>query len=214
MKIGIIGSGDVAKSLATGLLRHGHDVMLGSSDAAKRGAWAAENKGGKTGSFAEVAQFAELAILAVKGNAAVAAIELAGPSSLNGKVVIDATNPIADAPPVNGVLPLFTGPNESVMERLQTAFPAVRFVKAFNSVGFAHFIDPSFVGGRPTMFICGNDNLAKSSVAAILDQVGWDSADMGQVQSARLIEPLSALWCIPGFLRNEWGHAFKLVKSA
>jgi predicted dinucleotide-binding enzyme len=126
--------------------------------------------------------------------------------------VIDATNPIADRPPTNGVLAFFTNFDESLMERLQNQFAGVRFVKAFNSVGSARMVNPSFAAGRPSMFICGNDESAKSTVAKMLDDFGWDVEDMGTAEAARAIEPLCMLWCIPGFLRNEWGHAFKLVR--
>ncbi len=214
MKIGILGSGDVARSRGAGLRRQGHDVMLGTSDTAKLAAWLAGSGGVRSGSFAEAAAFADLAILAVKGTAALAAVKSAGPQALAGKAVIDATNPIADKPPVNGVLQFFTGPNASLLEALQGEFPALHFVKAFNSVGHAHMIDPQFAGGPPTMFIAGNDDTAKAAVAAIVRQVGWESADMGRAEAARAIEALCMLWCIPGFLRNEWAHAFKLVKPA
>jgi hypothetical protein len=211
MKIGILGSGDVAKSLGAGLRRKGHDVMLGTSSPAKLADWVTSSAGVRSGSFAEVATFGELAILAVKGSAAAAAIKAAGPQALAGKPVIDATNPIADKPPVNGVLQFFTGPNESLLETLQREFPAVHFVKAFNSVGHAHMIDPKFAGGPPTMFIAGNDDAAKATVAGLVREAGWESADMGRAEAARAIEPLCMLWCIPGLLRNEWAHAFKLV---
>jgi len=150
-------------------------------------------------------------VLAVKGTAAVAALREAGAEALAGKVVIDATNPIAEAPPVNGVLPFFTDYSESLMEKLQREFPKARFVKAFNSVGNTQMVNPQYAEGRPTMFICGNDAPAKRTVARILDQFGWEAADMGPVEAARAIEPLCILWCIPGFTRNEWTHAFKLL---
>jgi predicted dinucleotide-binding enzyme len=131
--------------------------------------------------------------------------------NLTAKTVIDATNPVADAPPVNGVLKLFTSHDESLMERLQREFPSANFVKAFNSVGSALMVNPQFKGGKPTMFICGNSEAAKKSVGGILDQFGWEVADMGSAEAARAIEPLCMLWCLPGFLRNEWVHAFKLL---
>ncbi len=120
-------------------------------------------------------------------------------------------NPIADAPPVNGVLQFYTQINESLMERQQRDFPDIRFVKAFNSVGSHLMVDPKFKGGKPTMFICGNNAESKKTVSTILDQFGWEVADMGPVEAARAIEPLCMLWCIPGFARNEWSHAFKLL---
>ena len=212
MKVGVLGSGDVAKVLAVGFLKHGHSVMVGTRDLSKLESWASENPSARVGSFADAAAFAEVVILAVKGTAASSALHLATPENLTGKPVIDATNPIADLPPVNGVLQFFTGLDESLMERLQREFPEARFVKAFNSVGNACMIDPQFAGGRPTMFICGNDERARGIVAELLDQLGWETADMGKAEAARAIEPLCMLWCIPGFTRNEWSHAFKLLK--
>jgi predicted dinucleotide-binding enzyme len=211
MKIGILGSGDVAKALAAGFLKHGHDISLGTRSAAKLADWAAQHPKGHVGTFAETARYAEVVVLAVKGTAAADALRAAQSANLEGKVVIDATNPIADAPPVNGVLKFFTNLDESLMERLQREFPRARFVKAFNSVGNSCMIDPQFKAGKPTMFICGNDEAAKKTVTGFLEQFGWETADMGQVEAARAIEPLCMLWCIPGFLRNEWRHAFKLL---
>jgi predicted dinucleotide-binding enzyme len=131
---------------------------------------------------------------------------------LAGKVVIDAMNPIADAPAQDGVLMYFTDAARSLMERLQDRAPEARFVKAFNSVGNMLMVNPSFPGGRPTMFIAGNDPGAKAAVTAILDQFGWESEDMGRAASARPIEALCQLWCAPGLLRNQWTHALKLLK--
>jgi predicted dinucleotide-binding enzyme len=127
--------------------------------------------------------------------------------------VIDATNPIAKEPPQNGVLKFFTTLEDSLMERLQAKLPGAKLVKAFNSVGNAKMYKPGFRGGPPTMFICGNDSVAKKEVAGILRAFGWEAEDMGTVEAARAIEPLCILWCIPGFLRNEWTHAFKLLKK-
>src|SRR3984957_19827054 len=212
MKIGVLGSGDVAKVLAAGFLKHGHDVMLGTRDQTKLADWLAQNPRGRTGGVAETASFAQAVVLAVKGTAAVDVLRAAGAKNLSGKLIVDATNPIADAPPVNGVLKFFTNLDESLMERLQREFPEAHLVKAFNSVGNTRMVNPQFKAGKPTMFICGNDEQAKATVAGILDQLGWDTADMGKAEAARAIEPLCMLWCIPGFLRNEWTHAFALLK--
>ena len=211
MKAGILGSGDVGRGLGRGFLKHGHQVMLGTREPSKLDSWREQNPGGKVGSFADAAKFGELLVLAIKGSGAADALKAAGESNLAGKTVIDTTNPIADAPPVNGVLRFFTSLDESLMERHQRRHPAARFVKAFNSVGNAYHVDPQFEGGRPTMFICGNDGAAKDTVRKLLDQFGWEVADMGMAEGARAIEPLCMLWCIPGFLRNEWNHAFKLL---
>lgn len=211
MKIGVLGSGDVAKTLAAGFIRHGHEVNLGTRAPDKLAEWAKVNPKAGITSFSEAAKFGELVTLAVKGTAAADALRAAGATNLAGKIVVDATNPIADAPPVNGVLKFYTNINESCMEQLQREFKDARFVKAFNSVGNACMVNPQFKGGKPTMFICGNDDAAKKIVSQILDQFGWETADMGKVEAARAIEPLCMLWCIPGFLRNDWVHAFKLL---
>ena len=214
MKIGIIGSGVVAQALGDGLQRKGHQLMLGTSSPGKLADWAAARGGVRIGTPGEAAAFGELVVLAVKGSAALAAVKAAGAELLAGKVVIDTTNPIADLPPVDGVFSYTTGPNESLMESLQAAFPRIRFVKAFNSVGNALMIDPQLQGGPPSMFIAGNDEDAKVQVARLLQQVGWESVDMGGAAAARAIEPLCILWCIPGLLHNDWVHAFKLLRPA
>jgi hypothetical protein len=211
MKVGIIGSGAVAKSLAAGFMEHGHVVMLGTRNPAKLEDWDWKNRGGIVGNIADTARFGEILLLAVKGSAAEEAVRAAGITNLAGKTVIDATNPIADSAPSNGVLHFFTSLEESLLERLQRAVPAANFVKAFNSVGYAAMVNPKFKGGKPTMFICGNDDAAKKAVTGILDQFGWETADMGKAEAARAIEPLCMLWCIPGFLRNDWNHAFKML---
>jgi predicted dinucleotide-binding enzyme len=211
-KIGILGSGTVAKTLASGYIKHGYEVMLGTRDESKLKDWAEKNPNGKVGNFRDAAAFAELLVLAVKGTVAKSALELAGEENLNGKTIIDATNPIADVPPQNGVLKFFTDLNSSLMEELQAAFLSANFVKAYNSVGSAFMIDPGFES-RPTMFICGNNPEAKKQVSQLLHYTGWEAEDMGTVEAARAIEPLCILWCIPGFLRNQWTHAFKLLKK-
>ena len=166
-----------------------------------------------TGTFDETAAFGETIVLAVPGTAAEEALQLAGAENLSGKTVIDVTNPIAPAAPTDGVLQYFTGPNESLMERLQSSAPDAHFVKAFNSVGNGVMVSPRYAGGLPTMFICGNDEAAKAEVSELLQSWNWEAADMGAVTAARAIEPLAMLWCIPGFRNNEWSHAFKLLKN-
>lgn len=214
-KIGIIGSGNVAKSLAAGFLDHGYEVMMGTRDVAKLAEWSSPSgKKPQLGNMSDAALFGELIVLAVKGKVALDAVELAGSKNLEGKVVIDTTNPIDEStPPSNGVLNLFTGPNESLMERIQAAAPGAHLVKAFSCVGNAFMVNPTFPQGKPSMFICGNEDSAKKSVTEILEKFGWNVEDMGKVESARAIEPLVSLWCAPGFIRNQWSHAFALFKK-
>ncbi len=211
MKIGVLGSGVVAQTLADGFLKHHYEVMTGTRDQTKLAEWAIAHPRAHLGSFSDAAAFGEVVVLAVKGTAAAEALRSAGSAHLNGKVVIDTTNPIADAPPVNGILKFFTNLDESQLERLQREFPDARMVKAFNSVGSGQMVNPDYGGILPTMFICGNDDKAKKTVGSILEKFGWETADMGRAEAARAIEPLCMLWCIPGFTRNEWTHAFKLL---
>lgn len=212
LKVGLLGSGDVAQALAAGFLKHGHSVILGTRDPAKLTGWKSQHPGADVGSFAEAAAFGEMAVLAVRGPVAIDAVRLAGAENLADKPVMDATNPIADEPPTKGVLPFFTSYNESLMERLQREFPAVHFVKAFNSVGSGLMVNPELKGGPPTMFYCGNNEAAKARVSAIIEQFGWEPADMGKAESARALEPLCILWCLPGFLHNDWTRAFKVLR--
>jgi len=212
-RIAVLGTGKVGEVLANGFLKHGYDVMRGSRDPAKLDAWkSGAGPKSSTGTFADAAKWGEIVVLAVKGTAAESALDLAGAANLAGKIVIDTTNPIAEAPPTNGVLHYFTTLEDSLMERLQRRVPAARFVKAFSCVGNAYMVNPNLPGGPPTMFTCGNDAAAKAEVNAILTQFGWEIEDLGTVEAARAIEPLCILWCLPGFTQNRWTHAYKVLK--
>jgi predicted dinucleotide-binding enzyme len=210
-RVGVLGSGDVGQALAKGLKAHGYEVRIGSRSPAKLAGFVTETKI-PSGTFAAVAAWGEALVLAVLGRAASQALMEAMPQNLAGKPVLDTTNPISDEPPQDGVLRFFTGPNSSLMEDLQATFPQVHLVKAFNSVGSALMVNPKFPGAKPTMFYCGNDAGAKAFAARIIDQFGWEGADMGSAVAARAIEPLCQLWCIPGFRENNWTHAFRLLR--
>jgi 8-hydroxy-5-deazaflavin:NADPH oxidoreductase len=211
-KVGVLGSGSVAKVLARGFLSNGHDVMMGTRDATKLGDFQKQQPAVKVGSFDQAAAYGELIVLAVKGIVAGTLVtDLA--SHLSGKTVIDTTNPIAAAPPVNGVLKYFTNLDESLMERLQRAVPKANFVKAFNSVGNEFMVNPKISGGPPTMFIAGNSDNARKEVTDVLKMFGWDICDLGKAESARAIEPLCMLWCIPLMQGGGRNHAFKLLKG-
>lgn len=211
-KIGILGSGVVGQVLADGFLRHGHEVMRGSREAGKLEAWrAAAGAKAATGSFEEAARFGEIVVVAVKGDAAAAVVARCG-DALDGKTVIDTTNPIS-GPPVDGVLPFFTGPNDSLLERLQAKAPKARFVKAFSCVGSARMVNPEMAGGPPTMFIAGNDAAAKATVTGILTDFGWETVDIGLIDGSRYLEAMCIAWvraCAPA---NDWRRAFKLVRG-
>ena len=213
MKVGILGSGIVGRVLGAGFLKHGHQVMIGTRDSDKPDLqqWVRETPGVATGGFEEAARFGDLILLVTLGRAAENAIELAGAGNFTGKTLIDATNLLADAPPVHGVLQYFTGPNESLGERIQAKIPGANVVKAFNSVGNTRMVNPQFEQGTPTMFLCGNSDRAKNQVSEVIRQFGWEPFDCGGITSARALEPLCMLWCLPGFLRNQWTHAFKVL---
>ena len=212
MKVGILRFRRRGKDFNCGFKKHNYNVMIGTEHKEKLSEWKEKNNA-EIGSFSEAAEFAEIIVLAVKGNAAKEVLKMAGEENLAGKTVIDTTNPIADAPPVNGVLKFFTSLENSLMEQLQKDFPEANFVKAFNSIGNVFMVNPDFNGEKPTMFICGNNLDAKKDVTEILELFGFEVEDMGKVETARAIEPLCILWCIPGFLRNEWSHGFRLLKK-
>lgn len=207
MIIGVLGSGIVGSTLANGLRSKGHDVSIGN-----RKGNTVDNWDGEVGTYADISAKSEMVIIAVKGTAAQEVV-ISVKDNLAHKTVIDTTNPIAETAPDEGVLHYFTTLEDSLMERLQAEAPEANFVKSFSCVGNAQMIDPEFEGAKPTMFICGNNENAKQEVSQILSQLGWESEDFGGLKSARAIEPLCMLWCIPGMLRNEWSHAFKLLKA-
>jgi len=215
MKIGILGSGIVGRVLAAAFANEGYHVGLGTRDPSKEELvkFKADNPAITIDSFKATAATAEIIVLAVKGDIVLNVIDQSGKENFSGKLVIDATNPIAGKPPVNGVLSFFTSLDNSLMEQIQAHVPDSKIVKAFSSAGNAFMYKPDFGGIKPTMFICGNDEEAKKIVTGILDAFGWETEDMGKVEAARAIEPLCILWCIPGMLHNSWSHAFKLLKK-
>jgi 8-hydroxy-5-deazaflavin:NADPH oxidoreductase len=217
MNIGIIGSGEVGRALAIGFDKEGYSVVIGTRDVTqpKLVEFVASNPKIGLDSTINVATNSDIIVLATKGEIAEMVIkEIA--NSISGKTIIDVTNPILlgeNGVPVvtNGVISYFTDINQSLMERLQVLAPEANFVKAFNSIGNSSMYKPTFTV-VPTMFICGNSTQAKEEVKTILTQFGWESNDLGMVQSARCIESLCIMWCIPGFLNNDWSHALKVIK--
>ena len=214
MRVGILGTGDVGRALGKGFAMLGHEVKMGSRDAnnEKAKAWAAGvGERASVGTFADAARSCEMGVLATLWSGTESALSLAGEQNLAGKVLIDATNPLVfmeGKPPA-----LALGHTDSGGEQVQRWSPKARVVKAFNTVGHAHMVKPQFPGGPPDMFICGNDAAAKNDVTAILTGFGWNTIDMGGIESARLLEPLCVLWVLYGARTNTWNHAFKLLKK-
>ena len=212
-KVAVIGSGVVGQTLADGFLKHGYAVVRASREPDKLADWKqGAGPNAATANLAEAAKSAELIVLAVKGTGAEEAVAACG-AGLDGKTVLDATNPIGNHPPVNGVLSFFTTLDDSLMERLQKKAPKARFVKAFSCVGAPFMVSPSFAGTKPTMFICGSSEEAKTEAKGVLEQFGWEVEDLGAVEAARAIEPLCILWCIPGLSGKGWNNALKLLRA-
>lgn len=213
MNVGIVGSGPVAQALARGFVELGHDVGLGSRSPEKLESFVDDvGAHASAGTFEEAARFGELIVLATSWSGTEQALELAGPTNLAGKVVIDVTNPLVfaeGAPPA-----LALGHTDSGGEQVQRWLGDSRVVKAFNSVGNPLMFRPSFADGPPTMFICGNDASARRTVAGLCEDFGWDVAEVGGIEGARLLEPLCILWVFYGASTGSWHHAFKLLRES
>ena len=212
MKVGVLGSGNVGQVLGAGFASLGHTVMLGTREpqSDKVRAWVQKTGShASAGTFAEAAVFADLAVLATLWDGTENAVKLAGADHLAGKVVIDATNPLRFAP--NAPPTLALGTTDSAGEMVQRWLPKSRVVKAFNTIGNAHMINPKFLGGPPDMFLCGHDESAKKEVSEICSAFGLNPIDLGGIEMARYLEPLAMLWILYGFRTNTWNHAFKLL---
>lgn len=210
MKIGILGSGDVAQSLGRGFAKHGHDVMLGTRSLEKLEPWRKSVKSGKVrvGTFAQAAAHGEVVILALHGAGTIDALRHVGAAAFEGKVVLDATNPLDFE---NGTL--FVGTNDSLGEQVQRALPSAKVVKCFNTVSHIKMIDPKFAEGVPPMLIAGDDADAKKQTESLLRGVGWPGVlDVGGIDGARWLEALVPLWVRAGQAMGTWGHAFKVVR--
>lgn len=209
--VGILGSGDVGKSLARGFIALGHDVKIGSRSPEKLASFVAEaGERASSGTFAEAAEFGDLIALATFGTGTEEAIHLAGVKNFSGKVVIDATNPLDFS---SGAPKLAIGFDDSLGERVQRWIPEGRVVKAFNTAGNALFFQPKFAGGPPDMFICGNDDDAKKIVSQICTHFGWGVIDIGGIEGSRYLEPMCMTWVLHGFRSGSWTHAFKMLRK-
>ena len=213
MQIGILGSGDVGQALGLGFVKLGHDVKLGSRDPDKLKAWVTKaGRHASAGTPEETARFAEVAVLATAWSGTESTLKLAGAAAtLAGKLVMDVTNPLITEA---GKMPrLALGHTDSGGEQVQRWLPQSKVVKAFNSVGHAHMVEPKFTGGPPDMFICGEDASAKQVAAGFCKNFGWGVVDVGGIEGARLLEPLCILWVEYGLRSKSWNHAFKLLRG-
>jgi hypothetical protein len=199
--------------LGKGFADLGHEVRLGTRDPNqdKVRAWVAEAgpKAG-AGTLAETAAFGNIVVLATLWTGTESALQLAGADALRGKVVLDATNPLdfSSMPPK-----LLIGHTDSAGEQVQRWLPGSRVVKAFNMVGNAHMVKPSFPGGPPDMFVCGNDAAAKTEATGLLRELGWPVIDLGGIEASRYLEPMAMVWILHAIRSQNSNHAFKLLRK-
>jgi len=215
MKVGVLGTGDVGRVLGSGFISRGHEVKIGTRDPGqdKAKAWVAKN-GAKAsaGTFEETAKFGELIVLATLWEATPTILAMARPESFTGKVVIDATNPLDFS---KGIPPrLSIAGDNSAGEEVQRILPAARVVKAFNSIGNAHMVDPKFPGGPPDLFIAGNDEAAKKQVADIAHAFGFPNVvDLGRIEASRYLEALAMVWILEYFRTGNANHAVTMARK-
>ena len=209
MKIAVFGTGGVGQTLAAKLSEIGHDVMMGTRDVAAASArnepgqygqpsfsaWQQAHQGVKLGTFEEAARHGEMLFNATSGSGALNALRLAGEPNLNGKIMIDLTNPLDFS---RGMPPSLSVCNtDSLGEQIQRVNEKVKVVKALNTVTAALMVNPGLVaGGDHTLFLCGNDADAKAQVATWLREwFGWrDILDLGDISSARGMEMYLPIW--------------------
>lgn len=211
MRVGVLGSADVGKAFARAFASRGHEVMIGSRDPAKLAEFVGDNSGVRSGDNEQTARFGDLIVIATRFDGTKNALELAGAENFAGKVVIDATNPLRFTPGRGPELSL--GFDTSAGEEVQRWLPDANVVKAFNTVGNAHFADPSFPDGPPTMFLAGDDEAAKATVSDVVESFGWEPLDVGGIRESRYLEPMALVWIHYAFTSGTWNHAFKLLRA-
>ena len=218
MRIAVLGTGVVGRTLASRLDGLDHDVVIGTRDPAATMAreeagqfgtppyrqWQAEHAGVRLLSFPDAAEAAELLVNATSGASAMAALVAAGEPALAGKVLIDVSNPLDFS---RGMPPTLDPVNtDSLGEQIQRAFPAARVVKALNTMNCRVMVDPGRVPGAHNVFLCGNDAAAKAATAELITSFGWPAAsliDLGDISAARGTEMLLPVWLR---LMGSFGH--------
>jgi len=224
MKIGILGTGIVGKTLAAKFIELGHEVMIGTRNVSETLAktekdmmgsppfkeWHSKNPKIQLSTFADAAQFGEMIFLATHGVATIAAIDLAGKNNFKGKIIIDTTNPLDFS---QGMPPKFSATfGNSLGEKIQKHIPEAKVVKAFNTVNAFVMVSPKREEGDPDLFIAGNDEAAKSIFKSLAEQMGWKRIiDSSDISNSYWLEALTMFWVNYGFINNNWTHAFKLL---
>jgi predicted dinucleotide-binding enzyme len=198
MRIGVLGTGTVGRRIATKLVEIGHEVRMGSRDAANESAaeWASEaGDAASVGTFADAAAFAELVFNCTAGAASLDALDQAGAENLHGKVLVDVSNALDFS---RGRPPTLTVANtDSVGEQIQRRFPEARVVKALNTMNNEVMVNPGLLRGEHDVFICGDDEGAKAEVRGLLESFGWPAErilDLGGIEAARGTEAYVILW--------------------
>jgi predicted dinucleotide-binding enzyme len=211
MKIGVLGTGDVGTNLASKFAELGHEVMLGSRDAAKaKGLVKKMGRKASGGTFADAAAFGEVVFNCTNGSGSLEALKSAGAKNLNGKLLVDVANPLSFA---GGQMSLTVANTDSLGEQIQRAFPRAKVVKALNTMNFRVQTNPKILHGESDAFICGNDQGAKAEVAEILGWFGWKSViDLGGIDRARGMEAILLIWFAIAQKYNFAPLNFKIVK--
>jgi 8-hydroxy-5-deazaflavin:NADPH oxidoreductase len=199
MKIAVLGTGMVGNALGTKLVQKGHEVTMGSRNAKNESAqnWASSlGERAHTATFQDAAAFGEVVISCTGGMHSMEALESVGPEPLRNKILVDVSNPLQQDK--DGSMILGFCNTDSLGERIQTAFPRTRVVKALNTVNCDIMVNPSRVPGDHNLFICGNDAAAKKEVTKYLsDWFGWkidNIIDVGDITAARGTEMMMPLW--------------------
>ena len=210
-KIGIIGSGVVGQSLASGFLRSGHKVMIGTREKEKLADWLkGAGKNASVGSDSEAAAFGEILVLCTKWQGAQNAINLAGKKNFSGKVLIDITNPLLFEN--EGQAPaLALGYPDSAGATVQRWLPEAKVVKCFNTISASMMANPKMEEGTADMFMAGNDDGAKKTVYDLAAEWGWSPIDLGGIEQSYLLEAIAMAWIVYGFRNNHWTHGFRLL---
>ena len=216
MKYGVLGTGNVAQTIASKLIKLGHEVMLGSRDAKNEKAlkWVKENgTKAKCGTFAEASAFGERIFNCIKGIHSIDALKLAGINNFKNKILIDLSNPYNYNNGHISLDPKYSG-TTCLGEEVQKLLPETKVVKTLNYLGFNLMTNPDQFNETLTGFYCGNDKNAKEEVVKILHDFGWkETFDLGDISMSRYTEMLGTFWVpVYGQLGNmNWG--IKLVKD-
>jgi len=198
MRIGVLGTGMVRKTIATKLVALDHEVMMGSrtADSETASEWVASaGAGASQGTFEDAAAFGELVFNCTSGTGSLEALEMAGAEHLARKTLVDVANPLDFS---HGMPPsLVVSNTDSLGEQIQRAFPDARVVKALNTVNHEVMVDPEKVPGEHDVFVCGNDETATAEVVELLRSFGWaveNIVDLGDISAARGTEAYLLLW--------------------